>query len=144
MTHVLTYPRADITNSVAKAILRCQIFIIAIIPAGGIEMTAQASHIQELDAISITLLGEARSDGSVLVRSPDLPLFSAVGGCEREALDNAMSMLGPYLAANVPDYVDLRKLRPAPQALGGEELESLLPAHVIACRGAGNDGHRSQ
>ena len=98
--------------------------------------------VRDLDAICITLLGEERSDGSVFIHSPELPIFSAVGASEQQALDAAMALLGPYLEANVPDYVDLRKLRGVPEALGVAP-ESILPAHVIACRGSGDDGHNS-
>ena len=102
-------------------------------------MIADATDIQEMDAISITLIGENRRDGSVFIHSPELPIFSAVGANEEAALESAMALLGPYLEANVPDYVDLRKLRGIPQAWG-EVPESILPAHVIACRGGGHDG----
>jgi hypothetical protein len=97
----------------------------------------EIANVRDMDAICITLLGEERSDGSVFVKSPDLPVFSAVGGDERVAFDNAMALLGPYLQANVPDYVDLRRLSGSLH----EGDEPLLPAHIIACRGGDRAGH---
>ncbi len=69
------------------------------------------SEIEEVDALSITLEGRERPDGSVFISSPDLPIFAAVGSCEEEALNNAFELLAPYLEANYPEYVDLKRVR---------------------------------
>ena len=85
------------------------------------------SEIEEVDALSITLVGYTRPDGSIFVSSPDLPIFAAVGDGEEEALNNALDLLHPYLEANFPKYVDLKRVRRA-----GPEDETFFPAHVIA------------
>jgi predicted RNase H-like HicB family nuclease len=94
------------------------------------------ASLEEVDALSITLEGTQRADGSIFVCSPDLPIFAAVGESEQAALNNALDLLIPYLEANYPDYVDLKRVRRA-----GPEEESYLPAHVIAYRGGENAGH---
>jgi len=84
----------------------------------------------------IEMKGERRSDGSVIFKSPDLPMFSAVGKNEAEAMASAIEILRDYLAANVPDFVQLRVVPPATGiiswATAGETTSSVLPAHVIA------------
>ncbi|MCB2060060.1 MAG: hypothetical protein R3E09_02500 [Novosphingobium sp.] len=105
-------------------------------------MSEQTHGLQELDAIAITLQGEKRSDGSVFISSPELPMFSAVGCDEKDALDNAVNLLVPYLEANVPDYVDLKRLRGAADTQSHADF--CLPAHIIAFRGSGNDGYENQ
>lgn len=97
------------------------------------------SGLEEVDALSITLVGYTRPDGSIFVSSPDLPIFAAVGQGEEEALNNALDLLHPYLEANFPEYVDLKRVRRA-----GPEDESFLPAHVIAYREGEHDGHSAQ
>jgi predicted RNase H-like HicB family nuclease len=96
---------------------------------------ADMQDFDELDAISITLEGKQRADGSFFVTSSELPFFSAVGHDEQDALDNTIKILGPYLEANIPDYVDFKRVRDASDVLYGEEDHKLFPAHMIAMRG---------
>ncbi|TFH44608.1 MAG: hypothetical protein E4H01_10735 [Lysobacterales bacterium] len=62
-----------------------------------------------MDEFSLELTGEHRDDGSVCIRSRDLPMFCIVGDSEQSALDVAMQVLPEYLTANVPEFVDLRR-----------------------------------
>jgi hypothetical protein len=84
----------------------------------------------------IEMVGEKRSDGSVLISSPELPMFSAIGENEKRALEIALRVLEEYLAANVPDFVQLRVVPPASEIISwsttSDSSSSMLPAHVIA------------
>lgn len=83
----------------------------------------------------ITLQGERRADGSVFIKSPELPLFSVVGDNEQDALSNALRILPEYLRANVPDYVDLREIQSASEMFSAAVPSDALAAHVIATVG---------
>ena len=96
---------------------------------------AEMNAFDELDAISITLEGKRRADSSFFVSSSELPFFSAVGQNEQEALDNTIKILGPYLEANIPDYVDFKRVRDASDVMYGSDDHKLFPAHMIAMRG---------
>jgi hypothetical protein len=91
-------------------------------------------EIEIMDEYAIELVGEKRDDGSVCVRSKDLPAFCVVGDSDRNALDIALELLPTYLKANVPEFVDLRPI-PSVKELTKPEGASLLPAHVIARTG---------
>lgn len=72
-----------------------------------------------------------REDGSVLICSQDLPLFSVVGRDREDALDLVLDLLPEYLRANVPEFV---KLRPA-SSIDSVTLKkdaSSLPIYMIA------------
>ncbi|MDB5441247.1 MAG: hypothetical protein JWM33_3674 [Caulobacteraceae bacterium] len=86
----------------------------------------------------ISLESETRSDGSVLIRSPDLPLFSVIGENERIAYTLAMELLPEYLRMNVPDFVDLRPV-PSATTIFSHRAGNLLPAHIIARAGEQRD-----
>lgn len=89
-----------------------------------------------MDNYVIEMVGERRADGSVMITSPKLPMFSAVGENERAAFDTAVRILREYLSANVPEFVDLTISRPTDEIITwtstGEVRSSVLPAHVIA------------
>ena len=87
------------------------------------------------DGISFTLMADKRSDGSCFVTSPELPFFSAIGRGEHDALKNALVILDPYFAANIPDYVDLRRMRVTSEIMFGEAQKATFPLHMIAMRG---------
>jgi len=86
--------------------------------------------------VSFTLESTKRGDGSYFVESPDLPFFSAIGKSEHDALNNALSILDPYFAANIPDYVDLKRVRVTSEVMFGVDDKELFPLHMIAMRGA--------
>jgi hypothetical protein len=142
----LTAVDVNVSGNATRILLSKAIFDVTLFGGisnfgGGIEMnTHTMEKIEDLDAICITLHGEERPDGSVFIKSPDLTLFSAVGRNEADALDNAMSLLVPYLEANIPDYVDLRRLRSPAQA-SNEAQEHLLPAKFLAKREGAHEGH---
>ncbi len=96
---------------------------------------ADMTAFDELDAISITLEGKCRPDGLFFVSSSELPFFSAVGRDEQEALDNTIKILGPYLEANIPEYVDFKRVKDASDVMYGSDDHKLFPAHMIAMRG---------
>jgi len=90
----------------------------------------------EMDEYIIEMKGEKRADGSVFISSPDLPMFSAIGHDEKDALDTALRILKDYLKANVPEFVQLRVVRPGNEIISwsaaSDSSSSVLPAHVIA------------
>lgn len=84
----------------------------------------------------IEMRGVTRSDGSVFVTSPELPMFSVIGKSEQEAFDLAIAKLNDYLEHNVPEFVELRVV-PAgtniiPHRSSSDSSSPVLPAHVIA------------
>jgi hypothetical protein len=90
----------------------------------------------------INLAATTRSDGSVIVQSADLPLFSVVGDDEKAAYAIVMKLLPEYLRLNVPDFVDLRTVQSATTIFSKKEGQ-LLPASMIARTGDSQDGARS-
>lgn len=90
------------------------------------------------DGVSFTLNATKRVDGSFFVESPELPFFSAVGRTEHDALKNALVILDPYFAANIPEYVDLKQVRMTSDVMLGGAEKKLFPLHMMAMRGAAN------
>jgi hypothetical protein len=88
-------------------------------------------------AIFVELTGERRGDGSVLIRSDDLPMFCVVGDDEQSALDTAMAVLPEYLRLNVPDYVNVRQIPSALEVISHHKR--ILPAHIVAWAKDGDD-----
>jgi hypothetical protein len=86
----------------------------------------------------IELTGTSREDGSVLLFSDDLPMFSVIGRDAQGALDLALEILPEYLSANVPEFVDIRTV-PSGKQLIGDESSGVLPAHMIARINTQND-----
>jgi predicted RNase H-like HicB family nuclease len=91
--------------------------------------------VNQFDGVSFTLNAEERADGSYFIDSPELPFFSAIGIDEREALKNALCILDPYFAANIPEYVDLKRARDISDVMYNTSEKRLFPAHMIAVRG---------
>jgi hypothetical protein len=89
----------------------------------------------------IQLNQRIREDGSVLVTSPHLPLFSALGADQSDAYAVAMELLPKYLKANVPEFVDLRPVPTVDNLLLGKGGYS-VPAYVLA-RTGDHRGRRS-
>lgn len=78
---------------------------------------------------------ECRADGSVLIFSEELPLFSVVGKDAADAIDLMLDVLPEYLQANVPEFV---KLRPA-TSIDSVTLKKgapSVPTYMIAELGA--------
>ena len=76
-----------------------------------------------------------------MIRSDDLPFFCVVGDGEEEALQLAMEFLPDYLKANVPEYVDIRKVRSTLNAIS--HRDNILPAHIVVSTSGGesSDGN---
>lgn len=93
--------------------------------------------------LMIRLNAETRSDGSVFVESPDLPLFTAIGRNQKEAHELVMKLLPEYLRLNVPDFVDIRSIKSATtRIISGKQEEHLLPAALIARAGDRRNAER--
>ncbi len=78
---------------------------------------------------------ERREDGSVIIFSDELPLFSVVGRDEGDAIELMLDVLPEYLQANVPHFV---KLRPA-TSIDSVTLKKgapSVPTYMIAELGA--------
>ncbi len=88
----------------------------------------------------IELTGTAREDGSVVMTSQDLPMFSVVGSDEKNALAVALQILPEYLRANVPQFVDIRPVANVGELMGKRHAVR-SPTHVIATFDRGNDAH---
>lgn len=85
----------------------------------------------EMREIVIRLEGEIRADNSVLLKCPELPMFSVVGSSEEDAVDLAVAMLPMYLEANFGVIDEIRRAG-SPRDLDAEHEANLLPAHIIA------------
>jgi hypothetical protein len=72
-----------------------------------------------------------RSDGSVMITSGDLPLFSVVGKNASEALTLVLELLPEYLTANVPEFVKLRQASSIDSVMLNKGSPS-VPKYMIA------------
>jgi predicted RNase H-like HicB family nuclease len=90
----------------------------------------------------IVLEGRRREDGSWFISSPDLPMFSVTGSSQKEALDNAISIIPTLLEKNYGASEDIKQI---PALRGFKESDSsdrLLPAYVVAAVERATDGSR--
>ena len=79
----------------------------------------------------ITLNADERSDGSVYVHSPDVPLFHAVAPNIDGWIESVQPALKRHLEANLDCQVQLERAPSWAESLGSN-VPSNLPAYMIA------------
>lgn len=84
----------------------------------------------------VKLENRVREDGSVIIFSSELPLFSVVGKDVHDALALMLETLPEYLRANVPEFVTLRPAPSIDSVLLGKGSPS-VPTYMIAELGGG-------
>lgn len=75
----------------------------------------------------ITLFGRERGEGSVYVRSPDVPFFHVVAPRYEDWVEWTLPILEDHLKRNLKQSVRLRPVKNL-----SENARVPLPAHVIA------------
>ena len=86
----------------------------------------------ERRVVVIELVGEEREDGSVLVHSPNLPLFVAVAPDTDSVLRIVLPILKEHLEQNLGGSVELVRVHEESQQKLGPPASRAVPAHVIA------------